>query len=199
MSEEKTEAPQTEVYRRNDFGWKRPAEEISAYEKEKAERANAILENRSGKLVGLGIKPDGKYNSMLVSKLVNIIMLQGKKVAATKIVYEALDIISKRIKDKEPLEVLEEAIRRVSPVTEVRSKRVGGQTYQIPREVPPKRQLVLAFRWIKDAFRSKKGRPCAQRLANELMDAYNKQGAAMTKRENVHKMAEANKAFAYYA
>lgn len=148
--------------------------------------------------VGLGIRPDAKYNSTIVAKLINSVMLDGKKNAATKVVYDALEISEKKL-NKKALEVLETAIENVQPLVEVRSKRVGGATYQIPQEVKPRRQKVLAFRWIKDAFRKKKGRSSAEKLANELIDAFNKQGTAMTVRENTHKMAEANKAFAYYA
>lgn len=149
--------------------------------------------------VGLGLHPDPKYKSEVVAKLINIVMLDGRKYAASKVVYSALDIIAEKVTDKAPVEVLEEAISNVKPMVEVRSKRVGGATYQVPMEVKPKRQNVLAYRWLKDAFRKKKGRSSAQKLANEVIDAYNKVGSAMTTRENVHKMAEANKAFAYYA
>jgi len=149
--------------------------------------------------VGLGIHPDPKYKSELVAKLINTVMLDGRKYAASKVVYRAFDIIADKVTDKAPIEVFEEALGNVRPLVEVRSKRVGGATYQIPVEVKEKRQNVLAFRWIKDAFRKKKGRSSAEKLANEIMDAYNKVGSAMTTRENTHKMAEANKAFAYYA
>ena len=149
--------------------------------------------------VGLGIHPDPKYKSEIVAKLINTIMLDGRKYAATKVVYRAMDIIADKITDKVPLEVLNEALDNVKPMVEVRSKRVGGATYQIPVEVKERRQNVLAFRWIKQAFRKKKGRSSAEKLANEIIDAYNKVGTSMTTRENTHKMAEANKAFAYYA
>ena len=149
--------------------------------------------------VGLGLRPDARFKSQSISKLINIIMWDGEKVAATKVVYDALDIIAKKVHDKNPIDVFNEAVDNVKPLVEVRSKRVGGATYQIPTEVRPKRQNVLAYRWIKEAFRKKKGRSSAEKLASELMDAFNKQGAAMATRENVHKMAEANKAFAYYA
>lgn len=149
--------------------------------------------------VGLGLRPDARYKSLSISKMINIIMEDGKKVAATNVVYDALDIIADKVTDKSPIEVFDEAVENVKPLVEVRSKRVGGATYQIPTEVRPKRKNVLAFRWIKDAFRKKKGRSSAEKLAAEIIDAYNKQGTAMATRENVHKMAEANKAFAYYA
>ena len=145
------------------------------------------------------LKPDPKYDSKLVSKFVNILMWQGKKSVALKIFYDAMDIISDKIKDVETLEVFETAINNVKPHLEVRSKRVGGASYQVPMQVKPKRQQSLAFRWILAAARGKKGKPMSVRLSAELMDAYNKQGGAMTTRENVHRMAEANKAFAHFA
>jgi len=110
-----------------------------------------------------------------------------------------MSILGEKVKDKSPLEVVEQAMNNVKPRVEVRSKRVGGSTYQIPHEVRPKRQLILAIRWIRDAFRKKKGRTSADKLASEVIDAFNKVGSAMTTRENIHKKAEANKAFAYYA
>ena len=145
------------------------------------------------------LKPDPKYDSKLVSKFVNVLMWQGKKSVALKIFYDAMDIISDKIKDVETLEVFETAINNVKPHLEVRSKRVGGASYQVPMQVNSKRQQTLAFRWIITAARSKKGRPMAVRLASELADAYKKEGVAMTTRENVHRMAEANKAFAHFA
>jgi len=145
------------------------------------------------------LAPDPRYNSKLVSKFINCIMWDGKKTVAQRIVYDALDIIGKKIKDVPPLEVFEKAIENVKPMIEVRSKRVGGANYQVPMQVSSKRQLSLAIRWIRDACRSGKGQPFAQRLANELMAAYRGEGAAMTTRENVHRMAEANKAFAHFA
>ncbi len=145
------------------------------------------------------LKPDTKYNSRLVGKFINCLMLQGKKSTAQQIFYGAMDIISKQVKDAEPLKVFETAIDNVKPVMEVRSKRVGGASYQVPMQVNSKRQLSLAMRWIIEASRAKKGQPMEKRLASELTDAYNKQGGAMSTRENVHKMAEANKAFAHFA
>lgn len=149
--------------------------------------------------VGLGLRPDSKFNSQAISKMINIIMWDGNKSAATRVIYDALDIVKTKVSDRSPVEVFEEAVDNVKPLLEVRSKRVGGATYQIPMEVKPRRQNVLAFRWIKDAFRKKKGRSSAEKLAAEILDAFNKQGTAMATRENTHKMAEANKAFAYYA
>jgi len=171
---------------------------MSQIENTEVEEAPEVEEHKPT-YVGLGIHPDPKYNNEVVAKMINIIMLDGRKYAAAKIMYSALDIIAEKITDKTPVEVLEQALENVRPLVEVRSKRVGGATYQVPMEVAERRKNVLAFRWIKDAFRKKKGRGSAQRLANEIIDAYNKVGSAMTTRENIHKMAEANKAFAYYA
>ena len=145
------------------------------------------------------LKPDAKYNSKLIAKFVNCLMWDGKKSIAFKVFYDAMDIIAGRIKDTPPLEVFEQAVVNVRPMLEVRSKRVGGASYQVPMQVRPKRQQSLAFRWILAAARGKKGKPMSIRLASELMDAYRKEGAAMTTRENVHRMAEANKAFAHFA
>lgn len=145
------------------------------------------------------LKPDAKYHSKLVSKFVNCLMLDGKKSVAYKVFYDAMDQVSKKIKDTPPLEVFETAVNNVRPLLEVRSKRVGGASYQVPMQVNPKRQQSLAFRWILAAARGKKGKPMSQRLATELMDAFKKEGTAMTTRENVHRMAEANKAFAHFA
>jgi len=147
----------------------------------------------------LYLKPDVRYKSKLVSKFINCIMRDGKKSIAEKIFYRAMDIIEEKIPDKDPLEVFETAINNVKPLIEVRSRRVGGATYQVPMEVAPKRATALAIRWILTAARQKKGRPMAEKLADELIDAYKKQGTAITTRENVHKMAEANKAFAHFA
>jgi small subunit ribosomal protein S7 len=145
------------------------------------------------------LKPDPRFNSKLVSKFVNCLMLDGKKSTAQQIFYDAMDLINEKVPDAEALEVFEKAINNVKPLIEVRSKRVGGASYQVPMQVNAKRQQSLAFRWILTSARSKKGKPMCQRLAAELMDAYNEQGGAMTTRENVHRMAEANKAFAHFA
>ena len=145
------------------------------------------------------LKPDPKFSSKLVSKFINALMLGGKKSTAQRVFYDALDIIGKKITDAEPLEVFEKAINNAKPLIEVRSKRVGGASYQVPMQVSTKRQQSLAFRWILQSARGKKGKPMCQRLASELMDAYNDTGGAMTTRENVHRMAEANKAFAHFA
>jgi small subunit ribosomal protein S7 len=143
--------------------------------------------------------PDPRYKSKLVAKFVNCIMWDGKKAVAQRVVYDAFDIIAKKSKDVSPVEVFEKAIDNVKPLIEVRSKRVGGANYQVPMQVNRKRQLSLAIRWIREAVRSGKGRPTAQRLADELLSAYKSEGAAMQTRENVHRMAEANKAFAHFA
>ena len=145
------------------------------------------------------LKPDVRYKSKLVSKLINCIMAGGKKSVAERVVYDALDLLAQRVPDEEPLKVFETAIENIKPMIEVRSKRVGGATYQVPMPVSSHRQQALAYRWLLAAAREKKGKPICQRLANELLDAYNRQGAAITTRENVHRMAEANKAFAHFA
>ncbi|MHC4075791.1 MAG: 30S ribosomal protein S7 [Planctomycetota bacterium] len=145
------------------------------------------------------LKPDAVYNSKLASKFVNCLMLDGKKSTAQSVFYSAMKIISEKINDVPALEVFEKAVNNVKPLLEVRSKRVGGASYQVPMQVNPKRQQSLAFRWILQSARGKKGKPMCERLASELLDAYNGQGGAMTNRENVHRMAEANKAFAHFA
>ena len=146
------------------------------------------------KLVG-----DPRFQSILASKFINCVMHSGKKSIAQGIFYRALDIIGEKIKDVEPIEVFNRAIENVKPSIEVRSKRVGGAAYQVPMQVNRNRQLSLAIRWILQSVREKKGRPTHEKLAEEFLAAYNKEGAAMTKRENVHRMADANKAFAHFA
>jgi small subunit ribosomal protein S7 len=145
------------------------------------------------------LKPDPVYQSKLASKFINCLMWDGKKSVASNVFYDAMKEIEKKISDVPPIEVFETAVNNVKPMLEVRSKRVGGSNYQVPMQVGPKRQLSLAIRWILAASRGKKGKPMSLRLASELMDAYRKEGAAMTTRENVHRMAEANKAFAHFA
>jgi small subunit ribosomal protein S7 len=145
------------------------------------------------------LEPDPKHKSKLVSKFINCIMSEGKKTIAAGVFYRAMDIVQKKIADKDPVEIFNAAINNVKPLIEVRSKRVGGATYQVPKEVEKKRQLALAIRWIIESSREKKGRPFASRLADEIVAAYKHEGSAVTKRENVHKMAEANKAFAHFA
>lgn len=145
------------------------------------------------------VKPDVKYNSLLVSKFINSIMETGKKSTAERILYNALNAVQEKVSGTEPLELFEKAIENVKPEIEVRAKRVGGATYQVPTPVSPKRRLSLAMRWILDAARKRKGQPMYLRLAAELIAAYNREGSAMATRENIHKMAEANKAFAHFA
>ena len=145
------------------------------------------------------LKPDTRYNSVLVSKFINAIMHGGKKSTAARVFYDAMDRIAERVKDVPPLEVFEQAISNTKPNVEVRSKRVGGSTYQVPMQVNRKRQQSLAFRWIREAARAKSGKPMSHALAQELLDAFKGEGTAVTTRENVHRMAEANKAFAHFA
>lgn len=145
------------------------------------------------------LAPDPRYNSKLLSKFINCFMRDGKKSTVQRVVYDAMEIIGKKITEATPLEVFEKAIANVKPRIEVRSKRVGGANYQVPMQVSSKRQLSLAIRWIRQAVRSGSGSPTFQRLASELMAAYKGEGAAMTTRENVHRMADANKAFAHFA
>jgi small subunit ribosomal protein S7 len=145
------------------------------------------------------LKPDPKYNSILASKFVNCMMWDGKKSTTQQVFYQALDEIEKKIPDKSPIDVFTQAVENVKPNIEVRSRRVGGASYQVPMQVNRKRQQSLAIRWILGACREKKGRPMHEKLAAELLAAYNREGTAMTKRENVHRMADANKAFAHFA
>src|SRR5687768_9980584 len=146
------------------------------------------------------LKPDPRFNSKLVSKFINCIMWDGKKAVAQKCFYGAMDIITKKMKDQaQPLEVFEGAINNVKPYVEVRSRRVGGANYQVPMQVNKRRQQSLAFRWLINACREGVGRPMAERLADELMAAFKKEGKAMATRENTHRMADANKAFAHFA
>ena len=144
-------------------------------------------------------KPDVKYANVLLSKFINCIMMEGKKSTAERIAYDALGLIGQKLKDVSPVQVFETAVNNVKPLVEVKSRRVGGATYQVPVEVTPKRQISLAMRWIRDAARGRKGKPMYQRLAAELIDGYHREGVAMTVRENTHRMAEANKAFAHFA
>jgi len=145
------------------------------------------------------LAPDPKHGSVLAGKFVNSMMWSGKKSVALKVFYDALDEIAEKVKDAEPIDVFHQALENVKPNIEVRSKRVGGASYQVPMQVNKNRQLSLAIRWILQSCREKKGRPMHEKLAAELLAAYNREGAAMTKRENVHRMADANKAFAHFA
>lgn len=145
------------------------------------------------------LKPDPRFDSKLVSKFVNCLMHDGKKSVAQRAFYDAMELIQQRVPEVEPLEVFNAAIDNVKPAIEVRSKRVGGATYQVPTPVNPKRQQTLSIRWLLEVIRSKKGRPINVCMADEFIAAYKREGAAMTKRENVHRMADANKAFAHFA
>src|SRR5215470_9051960 len=145
------------------------------------------------------LMPDPVYGSKLASKFINCLMWQGKKPTAQRIFYGAMDQIKKRMPDANPIEVFTQAVENVKPSVEVRSKRVGGATYQVPMQVNKTRQQSLSIRWILMAAREKKGRPMHVKLADELIAAYNRDGAAITRRENVHRMADANKAFAHFA
>ena len=140
---------------------------------------------------------DPKFNNAVLGVFINKIMERGKKSTAERIVYKALDIVAQKSK-REPVEVFEQAIRNASPVLEVRPRRVGGATYQVPMEVPQPRRVSLAMRWILNAARARTGRPIAERLAAELLDAANNTGVAVKRREDTHRMADANKAFAHY-
>jgi len=144
------------------------------------------------------IPPDPKHQSVVLSKFINIVMTRGKKTVARKVVYTSFDIVAEKTKQN-PLEVFETAVKNVGPIVEVKSRRVGGSNYQVPIEVTPKRRQALAFRWILGAARSKKGQPMAIKLADELMAAATNQGDAIKKKQDVHRMAEANRAFAHFA
>ncbi|MFM8175594.1 MAG: 30S ribosomal protein S7 [Pirellulaceae bacterium] len=145
------------------------------------------------------LRPDPRHQSLLASKFINCLMWDGKKSVAQGVFYDALEEIGNRIKDRPPIEVFEQAVENVKPHIEVRSKRVGGASYQVPMQVNRNRQQSLAFRWILGSVREKKGRATYMKLADELVAAYKREGAAITKRENTHRMAEANKAFAHFA
>lgn len=144
------------------------------------------------------LSPDPVYGSLLASKFINCLMHNGKKSVAQRVFYRALEEVHNKIPDVEAIEVFTQAVENVKPGIEVRSRRVGGASYQVPMQVNRNRQQSLAIRWILMASREKKGRPMYARLAGELAAAYKREGAAMTRRENVHRMAEANKAFAHY-
>ncbi len=152
---------------------------------------------RKTKIVNRDIAPDATYNSVAVSKFINHIMKEGKKSVARRILYDAFDIIKEKKKD--PIESFDSAIENVSPSMEVRSKRVGGATYQVPVPVGKERRFSLATRWIINSARSKKGKPMKEKLAEEILNAASNTGVAVKKKEDVHRMAEANKAFAHFA
>ena len=144
------------------------------------------------------ILPDPKHKSLVLSKFINMVMIQGKKSTAESIVYGALDLVSKKVSNKNALEVFDKALDNARPLLEVRPRRIGGATYQVPMEVDRARGNFMAMMWIRDYARAKKGKPMQIKLADELTDAYNKTGLALKKREETHKMAEANKAFSHY-
>lgn len=141
--------------------------------------------------------PDVRYNNMYVTSFVHRIMRRGKKSVATRLMYDAMDIVGEKT-SRNAAEVLDQALRNVGPVMEVRPRRVGGATYQVPMEVPGSRRMTLAMRWIIDAAKSRSGRSFAEKLSSEILDAANNQGTAVRKREETHKMAEANRAFSHY-
>ncbi|MBX5470235.1 MAG: 30S ribosomal protein S7 [Thermoleophilaceae bacterium] len=143
------------------------------------------------------IEPDAMYGSKLVQQVINKVMIDGKKSKAEKIVYEALEILSRRA-GAEPVEALEASIQKLTPTLEVRSRRVGGATYQVPVEVPQRRARTLAVRWLVEFARQRREKSMAERLANELLDAQNDQGGAFKRKEDIFRMAQANKAFAHY-
>ena len=144
------------------------------------------------------IIPDPRYNSELIAYMINAIMGKGKKATAASIVYGALDDIQSKLKDEDPLEVFTRALDNIKPKLEVKSKRVGGATYQVPVEVSPKRQTALACRWLIQYSKGRRGMPMRRALSIELLDAYSNQGSCIKKRDDTHKMAQANKAFAHY-
>ena len=145
------------------------------------------------------INPDLKYGSEKLEKFINVVMLEGKKNTARKVVYDAMEIIKEKTKEQDPLVIFDAAMKNTEPTMEVRSRRVGGANYQVPREVRPERRRSLSMRWIIGAARSKKGAEMAKKLADEIIAASKNEGEAVKKRENTHKMAEANKAFAHFA
>jgi len=142
--------------------------------------------------------PDARYGSITVARFINYIMEDGKKSVAEKVMYDAMDILKEKTKE-EPLEVFEKALENVTPQQELRSRRIGGANYQIPVDVRPERKFVLASRWLIDIAKKKTGRPMAERLADELLAAYNNEGEAIKKKQDTHRMAEANRAFAHFA
>ncbi len=145
------------------------------------------------------LKPDFKYDSPKVEKFINYVMEDGKKEVARKVVYDTLVLLSQKTKTEDPLEIFETALKNTAPSMEVRSRRIGGANYQIPREVRAERRQALSMKWIVEAARNKKGKPMKERLSDEIISASKNEGEAVKKRENTHKMAEANKAFAHFA
>jgi len=155
------------------------------------------MSRKKRKIRRRAVEPDVKYNRVEIQMFINKLMLKGKKSIASRILYEALEEVAKKTK-KQPVEVFDTAIKNVRPILEVRARRVGGATYQVPMEVRPERSLDLAMRWIIGNSRARKGKPMAAKLAEELAAAVNNEGASVKKREDMHKMAEANRAFAHY-
>jgi small subunit ribosomal protein S7 len=145
------------------------------------------------------LRPDPKFGSLLASKFINCLMVDGKKSVAQQVFYKAMEIVAQKVTDAEPIEVFNRALDNVKPSVEVRSKRVGGAAYQVPMQVNRNRQQSLGIRWMLQAVREKKGRATHEKLAEEIIAAYKREGAAVTKRDNVHRMADANKAFAHFA
>ncbi len=152
---------------------------------------------RKKKSIQRDLTPDPRFHNKLVARFINSLMLDGKKSTAERVFYDAMDIVEERT-GQEPLEVFQKALENVKPFLEVRSRRVGGATYQVPVEVTQARRTALAIRWILGFTRGRKGQPTSQKLAAELIDAFQNQGSAVKKKQNTHKMAEANKAFAHY-
>jgi len=153
--------------------------------------------SRRTRVVKRQIPPDPKYGSHTLAKFINRVMVQGRKATAERVVYDALDLVNQQLKT-EPLEVLEQAIKNATPILEVKSRRVGGATYQVPIEVRSERALSLAMRWLVNYARARSGKSMAEKLAAEIIDAAQEQGATIKKRQDTHRMAEANKAFAHY-
>jgi len=144
-------------------------------------------------------RPDPVYKSEAVTRFINTVMLDGKRDTARKVVYDAMELLKKGDAEANALEIFETAIRNISPLMEVRSRRVGGANYQVPREVPQQRRVSLAYRWLINAARNKKGKPMAEKLAAEILAAVNNEGDAIKKKDEMHRMADANKAFAHFA
>jgi small subunit ribosomal protein S7 len=144
------------------------------------------------------INPDPKFKSVLISKFVNMIMERGKKSTAERIMYDAMDLVTQKVENVNAVSIIEKALANARPLLQLKSRRVGGATYQIPCEVKEDKGITIVMRWIRDAARARKGRSMQERLAEELKDAYNGQGTAVKKRDEVHKMAEANRAFSHY-
>ncbi len=144
------------------------------------------------------ILPDVRYNNVTIQTMIHHMFTRGKKSTATNVMYEAMDLIRERSAGKDPVEIFETALKNIAPVMEVRPRRVGGATYQVPMEVPPPRRMTLAIRWALDSAKARTGKSFAEKLADELLDAFKGEGASIRKREETHKMAEANRAFSHY-